>query len=156
METYYSSIFNEVFGPVMVGTSSSHTAGPYRIGAMARMLLKDPVKKGRISFDPNSSYTNMFLLQHSEYIPELLIESEEKYRFYEELKRSVNNAKINKDADNIGFEYEDVQFIFTGGNILAIKEGKIVEKRAISDFARRPADTYRRLRMAITYPDMDV
>ena len=45
METYYSSIFNEVFGPVMVGTSSSHTAGPYRIGAMARMLLKDPVKK---------------------------------------------------------------------------------------------------------------
>ena len=54
METYYSSIFNEVFGPVMVGTSSSHTAGPYRIGAMARMLLKDPVKKGRISFDPNS------------------------------------------------------------------------------------------------------
>ena len=101
-------------------------------------------------------YTNMFLLQHSEYIPELLIESEEKYRFYEELKRSVNNAKINKDADNIGFEYEDVQFIFTGGNILAIKEGRIVEKRAISDFARRPADTYRRLRMAITYPDMDV
>ena len=65
------------------------------------------------------------------------------------MKRSVNNAKINKDADNIGFEYEDVQFIFTGGNILAIKEGRIVEKRAISDFARRPADTYRRLRMAI-------
>ena len=60
METYYSSIFNEVFGPVMVGTSSSHTAGPYRIGAMARMLLKDPVKKGRISFDPNSSYASYY------------------------------------------------------------------------------------------------
>ena len=26
MSAYYSSIFNEVFGPVMVGTSSSHTA----------------------------------------------------------------------------------------------------------------------------------
>ena len=101
-------------------------------------------------------YTNMFLLQHSEYIPELLIESEEKYRFYAELKRSVKHAEINKDADNIGFEYRDVHFIFTDGNILAIKEGRIVEKRAISDFARRPADTYRRLRMAITYPDMDV
>lgn len=98
----------------------------------------------------------MFLLQHSEYIPELLIESEEKYRFYAELKRSVKHAEINKDADNIGFEYGDVHFIFTDGNILAIKEGRIVEKRAISDFARRPADTYRRLRMAITYPDMDV
>lgn len=101
-------------------------------------------------------YTNMFLLQHSEYIPELLIESEEKYRFYAELKRSVKHTEINKDADNIGFEYRDVHFIFTDGNILAIKEGRIVEKRAISDFARRPADTYRRLRMAITYPDMDV
>lgn len=101
-------------------------------------------------------YTNMFLLQHSENIPELLIESEEKYRFYAELKRSVKHAEINKDADNIGFEYGDVHFIFTDGNILAIKEGRIVEKRAISDFARRPADTYRRLRMAITYSDMDV
>lgn len=66
METYYSSIFNEVFGPVMVGTSSSHTAGPYRIGAMARMLLKDPVKKGRISFDPNSSYASYYKLQWSD------------------------------------------------------------------------------------------
>ena len=47
-------------------------------------------------------YTNMFLLQHSEYIPELLIESEEKYRFYAELKRSVKHAEINKDTDNIG------------------------------------------------------
>lgn len=73
-------------------------------------------------------YTNMFLLQHSEYIPELLIESEEKYRFYAELKRSVKHTEINKDADNIGFEYRDVHFIFTDGNILAIKEGRIVEK----------------------------
>lgn len=40
MEEYYSSIFNEVFGPIMIGTSSSHTAGPYRIGATARMFVK--------------------------------------------------------------------------------------------------------------------
>lgn len=45
MEEYYGSIFNEVFGPVMIGTSSSHTAGPYRIGAVARMLLGDEVKR---------------------------------------------------------------------------------------------------------------
>lgn len=66
METYYSSIFNEVFGPVMVGTSSSHTAGPYRIGATARMLLKNPIKRGRISFDPNSSYASYYKLQWSD------------------------------------------------------------------------------------------
>ena len=65
METYYSSIFNEVFGPVMVGTSSSHTAGPYRIGAMARMLLKILLKRTN-SFDPNSSYASYYKLQWSD------------------------------------------------------------------------------------------
>lgn len=66
MEQYYGSIFNEVFGPIMIGTSSSHTAGPYRIGAVARMLLKDKVKKARISFDPQSSYASYYKLQWSD------------------------------------------------------------------------------------------
>ena len=33
------SIFNDVIGPVMVGPSSSHTAGAVRIGLFARRLL---------------------------------------------------------------------------------------------------------------------
>ena len=66
MEEYYSSIFNEVFGPIMIGTSSSHTAGPYRIGATARMLLGEEVKKARISFDPDSSYGSYYKLQWSD------------------------------------------------------------------------------------------
>ena len=32
----YASIFNEVWGPVMVGISSSHTAGPHRIGQITK------------------------------------------------------------------------------------------------------------------------
>ena len=63
----------------------------------------------------------MFLLQHSEFVPELLIESEEKYRFYSELKRSVNSAEINQNNANIGFEYGDVKYVFSDGNNLAIK-----------------------------------
>lgn len=66
MDTYYGSIFNEVFGPIMVGTSSSHTAGPYRIGATARMLLRGEIQKARISFDPNSSYAAYYKLQWSD------------------------------------------------------------------------------------------
>ena len=31
----------DILGPVMVGPSSSHTAGAVRIGYMARRLLKD-------------------------------------------------------------------------------------------------------------------
>ena len=40
-----ASIFNEVLGPIMIGPSSSHTAGPARIGKMGWQLLGEPVKK---------------------------------------------------------------------------------------------------------------
>lgn len=35
----------DVVGPVMIGPSSSHTAGAARIGLMAREILKDEPKK---------------------------------------------------------------------------------------------------------------
>lgn len=38
----------DIIGPVMVGPSSSHTAGAVRIGYTAGMLLKEPVKKAEI------------------------------------------------------------------------------------------------------------
>lgn len=49
------SILNDVIGPIMIGPSSSHTAGTVRIGQMARYLLNDVPKKAEISFDPNGS-----------------------------------------------------------------------------------------------------
>lgn len=93
----------------------------------------------------------MFLLQHSEFVPELLIESEEKYRFYTELKRSINYAEISGDDTNVGFVYGDVQYVFSNGDILAVKDGAIVERKSVADFARRPADTYRRLQAAVEH-----
>ena len=36
----------EIIGPVMVGPSSSHTAGAARIGFVARNLLGEEVKEG--------------------------------------------------------------------------------------------------------------
>ncbi len=52
----YCSIFNEVLGPIMVGPSSSHTAGPTRIGKFTRLLLGGAVKQAKIIFDENGSY----------------------------------------------------------------------------------------------------
>jgi L-serine dehydratase len=40
----YNSAF-EIIGPIMVGPSSSHTAGPVRIGNLARQLLVDEPRK---------------------------------------------------------------------------------------------------------------
>ncbi len=38
----------DIIGPIMVGPSSSHTAGAVRIGLVARKLLKEPVRKADI------------------------------------------------------------------------------------------------------------
>ena len=38
----------DIMGPVMVGPSSSHTAGAVKIGYIARKLLRDDVKKAKI------------------------------------------------------------------------------------------------------------
>lgn len=50
------SIFNHVLGPVMRGPSSSHTAGAYHIGRMARSLLGGMPSRAVLSFDPEGSY----------------------------------------------------------------------------------------------------
>lgn len=108
--------------------------------------LQKPILPREVGFTKN--YTNLFLLEHSEYIPELLFQSEEEYRFYSELKRNVNSAEINDSGANIGFEHEDTKFIFASGNIFAIRGEKIVEQVPVSSFSRKPAATFRKLQRA--------
>jgi L-serine dehydratase len=54
------SIFNHVIGPVMRGPSSSHTAGGYHIGAMARSLLGCEPRAAGFSVDTEGSYAKTF------------------------------------------------------------------------------------------------
>lgn len=49
------SVFNDVLGPIMVGPSSSHTAGTTRLGLMARALLGEEVRQATLTFDPDGS-----------------------------------------------------------------------------------------------------
>lgn len=100
-------------------------------------------------------YTNLFLLQHSEFVPELLIESEEKYRFYVELKRFVNYAEVGGDDTNVDFEYGNVQYVFSDGDILVLKDHELIERALISDFAKKPAEVFRRLQKYATVFSID-
>ena len=63
MSEKFISVFNDVLGPVMRGPSSSHTAGSYRIGHMARALLGDVPVSARFSFDPDGSYGKVYRQQ---------------------------------------------------------------------------------------------
>ena len=56
----YPEFFNDVFGPVMQPGSSSHTAGPCRLGYLAGCLLGEPVARMRIELDRDGSFAGTF------------------------------------------------------------------------------------------------
>jgi L-serine dehydratase len=58
-----TSILNDVLGPVMRGPSSSHTAGPFYIGALARALLGDEPASATFTFDPGGSFAEVYRQQ---------------------------------------------------------------------------------------------
>ena len=48
IEVCMNSIF-DIIGPIMIGPSSSHTAGAARLGKMARCIFRSTPKKGRFN-----------------------------------------------------------------------------------------------------------
>lgn len=60
------SILNDVLGPVMRGPSSSHTAGSFHIGKLARALLGDEPAAATFAFDPGGSLAKVYQQQGSD------------------------------------------------------------------------------------------
>ncbi len=60
------SVLNDVLGPVMRGPSSSHTAGSFHIGRMARDLLGGEPSSATFVFDPDSSLAEVYRQQGSD------------------------------------------------------------------------------------------
>jgi L-serine dehydratase len=91
------SIFNDVLGPIMTGPSSSHTAGPTRIGLLIHNLFEDEISEAAICFDLNGSYPATYKGQGSDigFIGGLL-------GFEPFDSRLSNSLKIAKDR---GMEY---------------------------------------------------
>ncbi len=56
----YSSIFNDVFGPIMRGPSSSHVAGAARIGLLSKQLTDGNIKKVITQFDTKGSLATTY------------------------------------------------------------------------------------------------
>lgn len=65
MQTQAASIFNDVLGPIMTGPSSSHTAGPWRIGYFAHHLMPH-FSAVRILFPQKGSYAGVYKGQKSD------------------------------------------------------------------------------------------
>ncbi|HSL95082.1 MAG TPA: hypothetical protein VLA35_04090, partial [Thermoleophilia bacterium] len=56
----YPDFFNDVFGPVMQPGSSSHTAGPCRLGYLAADLLGETPVSARVLLDAHGSFAGTF------------------------------------------------------------------------------------------------
>ncbi len=62
----YLSILNNILGPVIRGPSSSHTAGSFFIGRLARSLLGEEPVAAEITFAANSSYAQVYQQQKAD------------------------------------------------------------------------------------------
>jgi L-serine dehydratase len=60
------SVLNDVLGPIMRGPSSSHTAGSFFIGTMARALLGEEPASVTFAFDPGGSFVEVYRQQSSD------------------------------------------------------------------------------------------
>lgn len=118
----------------------------YRFQIREWVILNRPILPKESGFV--REFTNMFLLENVEYVPELLISSEEEYRFYTELKRRTGIALENNES-SAGFELGDIKVLFDGGQILIYSDSKVVGSCSTTDFLRKPNAMFRRLRACI-------
>lgn len=85
-----------------------------------------------------NQFTNLFLLEHVEFVPELLLRSEEEYRFYTELKRRTGEAASDEEGVTSGFALGDWKVVFLDGQIHMIQNNVIVNCCSIREFNKRP------------------
>ena len=117
----YPEFFNDVFGPVMQPGSSSHFAGPCRLGYLAGCLLGEPPARIRILLDKRGSFAGTFGLMAEDRalvggILGFLTDDERLFRAFELAEEA---------GAQVGFEFTElresdhpnaVKFVLTGAS----------------------------------------
>lgn len=132
----YRSVF-DIIGPVMVGPSSSHTAGAVRIGQIARKLFGRPIEKAYIHFYGSFAKTYrghatdvavlaglMGLSTFDRRIPDAFSIAEKnglEYRFFEEKALSPHPNTVQIEMFS-GESKGDVTGVSLGGGLVQITE----------------------------------
>ena len=62
----FSSILNDVIGPIMRGPSSSHTAASWRMGRYARFVLGEAPRVISIVFEDQGAFADVFASQRAD------------------------------------------------------------------------------------------
>ncbi len=122
---------------------STKTEMYYRFEVKEWKKLSKPIAPKEISF--TKLLTNLFLLEHSSEVPELQIKSESEYRFFAELKRAVNDSRINDEEHTLSFTVGEHLLDFDEGKICVSKAGHVFAQYDVADFSRSPNAVFRRM-----------
>lgn len=119
----------------------------YRFEIKKWMYLESPILPKEMRFV--KSFTNLFLLESSTEMPELWIRSEEEYRLYYELKRSVRNIAISESSEDVGFNFNNCSIIFDNQTIRLRGKNGTTKNYSISEFTKRPNAVFRQIKKDI-------
>lgn len=90
-----------------------------------------------------NTYTNEYLLENSEFIPELYIKSEEEYRLYYELKRITDISIQEKNSEVLGFLFGDNSVVIRDGKIYLFAGDGRQQDISVEEFVKRPREMMR-------------
>lgn len=108
----------------------------YRYEIEAWLPLQKPILPKESAFV--RAFTNLFLLEKAQYIPELLLDSEEEYRLFVELKR-------REGTRGPGFALGEIKVLLDGKTIRLCPENGAESRCTVQDFEKRPVATFRKL-----------
>ncbi len=106
--------------------------------------MSRPIAPREIGF--SRRFTNFFLLEHSTEVPELFLQTEQEYRLYSELKRTLNSSQINEKGSELGFRFQNRLIVFEEGKVQIYYDGRICASYDIREFDVRPNWLFRQIR----------
>lgn len=127
-----------------IPTSRDASALYYRFNIKEWKALDNRIKPKELGIRTHI-YTNMFLLQNAEYVPELCIKSKEEYRLHMELKRLANEVDIkarimdNDDSMN-SFVFENCR-ISMEENVIKVFRNQSHREFKLDSFKSKPRTT---------------
>ena len=108
----------------------------YRYEIEQWLPLETPVLPRESAFV--REFTNRFLLENAQYVPELLLSSEEEFRLYTELKRREGKR-------GPGFALGEIRVLLDGKTIRLCLENGAESRCSVQDFEKRPVAAFRKL-----------
>ncbi len=111
----------------------------YRFDIKEWKTLNKKIEAKEIALFP--FFTNIFLLENCEAVPDLHIRSEEEYRLYSDISRIAKNA-TRENEDEVAYQLQDRLVYVENGEIVIADNTKIINRIKLTDFAKRPSSVF--------------